>query len=126
VHRISTSRRRALEGLGELDRWAEQWVYERAARADAARFAEIERFCLFVGFPRSGGSLVGAMLDAHPDMAIAQELGALRKMGLGYSKAALYAALLKADRKYAESGWQHQGFDYAVRASGRVGSVGSA
>ncbi len=61
-------------------------VYARSAKADAARFAEIGRFCLFVGFPRSGGSLLGALLNAHPDMVIGQELDSIARMarrGLG-------------------------------------------
>lgn len=39
-------------------------------------FARVERFCLFVGYPRSGHSIVGAMLNAHRDAVIAHELDA--------------------------------------------------
>ena len=41
------------------------------------RLDEVERVCLFIGHPRSGHSLVGAMLDAHPDLCIAHELDML-------------------------------------------------
>ena len=50
-----------------------------AARAKSAdTLSQLERFCLFVGYPRSGHSLVGSLLDAHPDIAISHELHVLR------------------------------------------------
>ena len=33
----------------------------------------VEKFVLFIGYPRSSHSIVGSMLDAHPNMAIAHE-----------------------------------------------------
>lgn len=36
-------------------------------------FEAVESFCLFVGYTRSGHSIVGTMLDAHPEAAIAHE-----------------------------------------------------
>jgi hypothetical protein len=122
VRTLSTVRWRARADFDRLDRRAERWVYERAARADAARFDEVERFCLFVGFPRSGGSLTGAMLDAHPDLVIAHELGALRKVGIGYSRAALYAAAMRVDRQFVARGFVNQDdvFEVPGQWQGRV------
>jgi hypothetical protein len=37
-------------------------------------FDEVERFCLFAGYARSGHSIVGAVLDAHREAVIAHEL----------------------------------------------------
>jgi hypothetical protein len=36
-------------------------------------FDDLRAFCLFMGYTRSGHSLVGACLDAHPEAAIAHE-----------------------------------------------------
>ena len=36
-------------------------------------FQDVESFCLFVGYTRSGHSIVGTLLDAHPEAAIAHE-----------------------------------------------------
>ena len=33
----------------------------------------VEKFMFFVGYPRSGHSMIGSLLDAHPDMVIAHE-----------------------------------------------------
>ena len=46
-------------------------------------FETIQLYCMFVGYPRSGHSLVGAMFDAHPDIVIAHELDALRYLKAG-------------------------------------------
>jgi len=37
-------------------------------------FESVEKFCLFIGPPRSGTSLVGSTLDAHPNIIISNEL----------------------------------------------------
>ncbi len=37
-------------------------------------------FCLFVGYPRSGHSLLGSLLDAHPDAAIAHGTNVLKEV----------------------------------------------
>ena len=33
----------------------------------------VEKFVLFVGYPRSGHSLIASVMDAHPDIVIAHE-----------------------------------------------------
>ena len=41
------------------------------------RYKSIESFIIFVGYPRSGHSLIAALLDAHPEIVISMEWGAL-------------------------------------------------
>jgi hypothetical protein len=48
--------------------------------------AGIERYCLFIGAPRNGHSLVGALLDAHPQMVVAHELGVPRYVAARFSR----------------------------------------
>lgn len=36
-------------------------------------FGRVESFCLFAGYTRSGHSLVGTILDAHPNVVVAHE-----------------------------------------------------
>ena len=38
----------------------------------------IEKFVIFIGYPRSGHSIVGSLIDAHPHMVIANEFLLLR------------------------------------------------
>lgn len=53
------------------------------ARSPAGEAAHdgLEAFCLFVGPNRSGSSLVGSMLDAHPQAVIAHELDMFARRG---------------------------------------------
>ena len=44
-----------------------------------AEYDSVEAFVLFVGHPRSGHTLVAAILDSHPEMIIANEFNLLEK-----------------------------------------------
>ena len=39
----------------------------------------VEKFVFFVGYARSGSSIIGSMMDAHPNMIIANECGTFMK-----------------------------------------------
>ena len=70
------------------------WLRRRRARD----FATVERFCLFVGYPRSGHSLVGALLNAHRDAVIAHELDVPPLIVAGCARDELYARILARAR----------------------------
>jgi hypothetical protein len=88
------------------------------ATIDGARhhrtFAQVERFCLFVGYPRSGTTLVGSLLDAHPDVVVATELDVLRYVGLGLRRDQLFSLILRRQREFAAAGQRWTGYDYAI------------
>lgn len=77
-------------------------------------FDTVERFCLFVGYPRSGHTLIGSLLDAHPDTMIAHELGAMRYVRLGLGRNPLYYLLLGKARRFARTGSAWSGYSYRV------------
>jgi hypothetical protein len=79
-----------------------------------ALFADVEKFCLFIGYPRSGSSLVGSLLDAHPCMAIAHELDVLRFVDARFTRRQLYHLLLMNAREACEGGRVQTGYSYAV------------
>jgi hypothetical protein len=49
---------------------------------------------LFVGYPRSGHSLVGAFLNAHPDAVVSHELNAPEFVLAGCTREVLYSRIL--------------------------------
>jgi len=57
-------------------------------------FDRVGRFCLFVGYPRSGHSIVGALLNAHRDAVVSHELDAAPLIVAGCSREELYARIL--------------------------------
>jgi len=93
------------------------WDYLRSAAMvarDRRVFDRVELQCLFVGFPKSGHSLVGSLLDAHPDVIIAHELGALKYLLAGFSASQIYALLLANSRKTEELGRTEGKYSYLV------------
>jgi hypothetical protein len=77
-------------------------------------FADLEAFCVFIGYPRSGHSLVGSLLDAHPQMIVAHELDALRFVEAGFTKLQLFHLLLANSERSAALGREQSGYSYAV------------
>ena len=76
---------------------------------------------MFVGYPRSGHSLVGSLLDAHPDAVIAHELDVLRFLRFRFSRDQLYALVLAKSRADAAENRPSNTYHYAVegQAQGR-------
>lgn len=64
----------------------------------------VETYCMFIGYPRSGHSLMGSLLGAHPDIVIAHELGALKYVFAGFSRRQIYQLILENSAVFAESG----------------------
>lgn len=67
-------------------------------------FAEVQTFCLFVGQVKSGCTLLGALLDAHPDVVLADEIDALRYVAAGFKRDQIFHLLLKGARREALKG----------------------
>lgn len=97
-----------------LDRRAFRRACVRAVRRGSARFESVERFAFFIGYPRSGHTLIGALLNAHRHALIAQELNVLGEIRRGTRRELLFQMLVEKDRAFGESGWRWAGYDYAV------------
>ena len=76
--------------------------------------ASVEVFCIFIGYPRSGHSLLGSLLDAHPEMVIAHELDVLRLVAAGWPQRAIWSRIMNHDATFTASGRQWYGYDYRV------------
>lgn len=79
------------------------------------RFRDVRRYCMFVGYPRSGHSLVGSLLDAHPNIVIAQEADALKFVRAGFGRRTIYPLLLRNSKVMLdERGREWSGYSYHV------------
>lgn len=65
--------------------------------------AEVQTYCLFIGHARSGHSVIGALLDAHPQIVISDELDALRYLRAGFSRGQLLFGSLAIARRQART-----------------------
>jgi len=75
---------------------------------------DLRAFCLFASYGRSGHSLVGSLLDAHPDVVIAHEANALRLVAEGMKRDELFGTLLDNSRRSFERGRKQSGYSYVV------------
>lgn len=96
---------------------ASPWTYIESwlgGRRIKEQFDEVQTYVMFIGQPRSGTSLLGSILNAHPDICVAQELNALRYLGRGYNREQLFWLLLRRDSDFARSGRNWTGYNYSV------------
>ena len=81
---------------------------------ERALWSKIKTFCLFLGYPRSGHSSVGALLNAHPDMVISHESEALKYCYLGFGKRQIYDLIYQKTIDDAETQRVLGGYSYHV------------
>jgi hypothetical protein len=87
------------------------------ARSESpALFDAVHTFVLFIGIGRSGTTLVGSLLDAHPRMVIANQQCALKYLyPLPYSRERIFRLLVQNSVEAARSGRPGGGgYSYAV------------
>lgn len=80
----------------------------------AADFGGVDRYCFFVGAPRNGHSLVGALLDAHPQMVIAHELGVPKYLAAHFGRRQILYLLAANASRQAARGRPHIHYSHAV------------
>lgn len=82
--------------------------------ADRTLFADVEKYVLFIGYPRSGHSLVGFLIDAHPSAIVASQTNIFRYLGHGFSARQSFYCILENSRKVARIGREWRPYTYAV------------
>jgi hypothetical protein len=95
------------------------WFQEHNLNVSESTFATMQTLLMFVGYPRSAHSLVGAILDAHPHMAIAHEFNLLSKFERFATPYALAEALFfNAERNdLTEGGRTQSGYSYVINGA---------
>ncbi|MFW9786858.1 MAG: sulfotransferase [Candidatus Thorarchaeota archaeon] len=78
-------------------------------------YRQVKKYCMFVGYPRSGHSLVGSLIDAHPKAIIAHELDALGFVEWGYSKERLFYMMQRNSHEFSKTGRSWTGYAYDVK-----------
>ena len=69
---------------------------------------------MFIGYPHSGHSLIGALLNAHPEMVIAHELHALDFIARGATRLELFERLIDRSQRFTQMGSRSFEFNYQV------------
>ena len=87
-------------------------------------FKEVEYYCMFFGYPGSGHSLVGSLMDAHPKMVISHELDALDYMRRGYRQNQIFSLILQRSAEFTQEGREWTGHSYKVEGQWQGGYDG--
>lgn len=111
---LDSARWRRWAGSGTLGRVFKSPAFRRAdlrrrhmvSRMGARRIRheDIESVCLMIGHTKSGGSLIGALLDAHPEIAFADELDVVRYVEEGFDLGQIAYLIQKASRRETMKG----------------------
>jgi len=95
-------------------------TYRRVSREDTPARSSVHsvehllRFILFIGYSRSGHSLVAALLDAHPNIVVSHELHAVKHLKAGCSFAEVARAIQLNSYYFNHHGRGYTGYDYHV------------
>lgn len=66
---------------------------------DPLLFHDVKTYCMFIGHNKSGTTLVGALLDAHPNVILADEADALQYVSSRFIRDQIFHLLLKSSRR---------------------------
>jgi len=70
-----------------------------ATLMEPGMFQDVKSFCMFVGHNKSGTSMLGSLLDAHPNVILADEVGALEHVTAGFKRDQIFHLLLRGSRR---------------------------
>jgi hypothetical protein len=87
-------------------------LLQNSRNAESSR--GIQTYCMFVGYPRTGHSLIGSLLDAHPRIVIAHESDVLKLFQHRFTRRQVFHLLLENSRKLAAAGRSNNGYSYKV------------
>jgi hypothetical protein len=77
-------------------------------------FQNINTFCIFVGYSRSGHSIIGSLLDAHSNIIISHEINPLYFKEKKFSRDQIFSIILENSKQFAKMGRGWSGYSYQV------------
>lgn len=81
---------------------------------DVGRYRDVRTFLLFIGYPRSGHSLVGSLLNAHRNILMSHELNVMNYARRRFTRAQIYWLLREQDQRFENLERAWTGYDYRV------------
>lgn len=110
--------------LSTVPLWAECRSWAKFKRRDLKTLLQsllyrrtissIEKHCLFVGYPRSGHTLVASLLDAHPNIIISSGVDPLQYLERGFAPPQLFCLYFRQSRRFARTERKSGGYSYVV------------
>ena len=66
------------------------------------KYSKFKTFCLFIGYPRSGHTLIASLLNAHPNIVIGIELNVIVYSNLGFNRNQIIYSLIENSKYYSK------------------------
>ena len=82
---------------------------------NAAKYKNVRTYCMFIGYGRSGHSIIGALLDAHPNISIGMEEDILNLIKCHFSRNQVFYCITRNTRLFKKkhnNAWT--GYSYKV------------
>jgi hypothetical protein len=73
-------------------------------RLHPKQFEDVGTFCMFIGHTKSGGTMIGSLLDAHANVILADETDVLGYVSSGFNRDQIFRLLLKYSKRDALKG----------------------
>lgn len=81
-------------------------------------FSDVQTYCTFIGHNKSGTTMLGSLIDAHPNAILADEADAVQYVSAGFRRDQIFHLLLQASRRDLLKGRvtarRLGGYDYLV------------
>ncbi|MFP4351620.1 MAG: hypothetical protein ACLFRP_00430 [Puniceicoccaceae bacterium] len=88
-----------------------------------ADFQFLEKFLLILGNARSGSTLLGALLDAHPEAVVGHETLASQEFWRNRDRRSILEEIGANSERHREAGKEWEGYRYGIRGFGRTGMI---
>ncbi len=79
-----------------------------------ASFKNIETCCFFIGYPRSGHSIISSVMDAHPNCLIAHRMDSIRYFEMGYKLLDIFYLMLRNSERFGKSNRKLTAYEYNI------------
>ncbi|MGH7197343.1 MAG: hypothetical protein ACREH5_01190, partial [Candidatus Omnitrophota bacterium] len=77
-------------------------------------FKDVKVYCMFLSYPQSRQTLIGALFDAHRSMNIAHEVDTLGLVQAGFGRDQIFYYLMENSIRFAGCGREWSGHSFAV------------
>ena len=77
--------------------------------------ANLKSYCFFIGYPRSGHTLIGALVDSHPNTLISIEANVFNLLQKGYNRDQIFSYIIRRNNffyKKKKGTWT--GYNYTI------------
>ena len=99
---------------GELRSLPRDFLRSFLVSAPKGTFDNVRTFCVFLGHSRSGHSILAALLDAHRNIVLADEIRSLKHVAAGFSSMMIYKLILQNSIDISSEKRERAGYEFEV------------